>query len=230
MSRSREQLLEALATQRRHMAASCTAYDAGDHSEALRLATCVYNLVHDGGHIRSIMSQLGIKDARTFVATNVKDGAKVAAIANRYTPLVELERVFSIPPRFVPLVTYFQNRNAYFPVRDLTFDVWWNRDIIFFDGALRLTRRQLVFVLRNQEGGSHYDSEVRNPNFHPLKNPVIMFSPGLGIGEMRHLELASMRQVAEELELSFVKYERERHPNIAIMSLDELEEKLRKRG
>jgi len=37
-----------------------------------------------------------------------------------------------------------------------------------------------------------------------------------------------MRQVAEELELSFVAHEREKHPNIMFMSIDELEEKYRK--
>jgi hypothetical protein len=70
MPRSRHDLLDALAIQRRHMAVSCAAYDAGDHSEAVRLATCVCNLVHDAGKTyRSIMGQLGIKDTHTSLAT-----------------------------------------------------------------------------------------------------------------------------------------------------------------
>jgi hypothetical protein len=165
-----------------------------------------------------------------FLATNVTDGAKVRAIAHRYTPLVEFERIY-IPPRFVPLITFFQNRNMYFPVRHLNFDAWWNQDIIFFDGPHHLTRKQLVMALRNQEGGGHYDEEVRNDNFLPLKKQVIMFTPGLGIGPMRDLELASMREIAEELELSFVITEPpEQHPNIKYVRLDDLEAQLRKDG
>jgi len=202
------------------MAASCTAYDIGDHSEALRLATCVYTIVHDGSKIRSIMSQLGIKETHIFFATNIKDGRTVLHIADRYTPLVELERLY-VPPQFVPLCTFFQNRNAYFGVRGLTFDEWWNKDIIFFDGPSRLTRRQLVFTLRNQEGGGHFDEEVRNPNFLPLQQKVIMFHPGRGISHQKHLELASMRQIAEELDLSFAVHEN--RPDLKYYSIEELE-------
>src|SRR5579862_8153596 len=120
MPRSREEVVNALATQRRHMAASCAAFDAGKYSEALRLATCVYTIVHDGGKIRSILAQLGTKETHVFFATNIKDGRTVLHVANRYTPLVELERFYPTP-RFVPLCTYFQNRNAYFGVRGLSF-------------------------------------------------------------------------------------------------------------
>ena len=231
MPRSHLELLKALATQRRHMAISCVGYDSGDHSEALRLATCVYNLVHDSGNIHSIMGQLGIKDTHMFLATNARDGAKLPVIVNRFTPLVEFERI-SDRPQFVPLITYFQNRNAYFPVRNLSFNDWWNKDIIFLDGPHRMTRRQLVFALRNQEGGSHYDDEVRNPSFRPLKQPVWMITPGLGFGLMGDLELASMRQIAEEVELSFVHLEKTKnpnaHPNITVVPIDELEERYRK--
>jgi hypothetical protein len=107
MPRSRQELLDALVTQRRHMARSCAAYDAGDHSEAVRLATCVCTLVHDARTYRSIMGQLGIKLTHTFLATNIPGGAALHATAYRYTPLVELERLY-VPPRFVPLVTYYE--------------------------------------------------------------------------------------------------------------------------
>jgi hypothetical protein len=179
MPRSSQEVHDALATQRRHMAASCTAYDIGDHSEALRLATCVYTIVHDGSKIRSIMSQLGIKETHIFFATNIKDGRTVLHIADRYTPLVELERLY-VPPQFVPLCT-----------------------------------------LRNQEGGGHFDEEVRNPNFLPLQQKVIMFHPGRGISHQKHLELASMRQIAEELDLSFAVHEN--RPDLKYYSIEELE-------
>lgn len=210
------------------MAASCAAYDAGDHSEALRLATCVYNIVHDHGAIHSIMAQLGIKETHKFLATNIRDATCIQTIVNRYTPLIELERLY-VGPTFVPLCTYFENRNAWFYVRGLSFDAWWNKDIIFFDGPQRLTRRQLVFTLRNQEGGSHYDKEVRNPTFHSLQKSFVFFHPSTNrISEQKNLELASMRQVAEELELSFAINEPGQHPNMKWMTIDELEERAKR--
>jgi hypothetical protein len=201
MPRSHQELESALAIQRRHLAVSCKAFDEGDVSEALRLSTIVYTLVHDGGDIRSILSQLDLKEKLEFFASNMEISSAIRAQADRCTPLVELETKVGIP-RFVPLCTFVKNRGAYFGVRKLPFDAWWNKDIIFFDGERNLTRRQLAFTLRNQEGGSHYDVEVRNPNYPALKAPSVFFVPGRGLGQMEHLELVSMRQVAEELALT----------------------------
>jgi len=82
----------------------------------------------------------------------------------------------------------------------------------FFDGESSLTRRKLVFVLRNQEGGSHFDGrDGTNPNFAALRKEVMMVTPGLGFGPMGGLELATMRQIAEELKISVQIYQRMLH-------------------
>ena len=67
----------------------------------------------------------------------------------------------------------------------------------------KISRRQLVFALRNNEGGGHFDPALLNPNYIALLRTVHMFSyPTLNVCE--NLELAMMRQIAEELRLSLL--------------------------
>jgi hypothetical protein len=193
--------------QRRHMQGSCKAYDAGEPYEALRLATIVHTLVHDGGKIRSILSQMNVKHKILFIASGDIPAASLRASADRFTPLIELDRP-AFDFGFVPICTYYGRRGKHFAMRELPFEDWWERDIIFFDDSNALTRKKLVFALRNQEGGSHYDREVRDPNYRSFTQPVLMFSIGRRImARMSLLELATMRQIAEELKLSLAFYE-----------------------
>jgi hypothetical protein len=216
--RPREDLLRAFDIQGRHLKASCDAYDAGDKCEALRLATIVFTMVHDAGTNRSILGLLDIKYKMFFMSSAFTSGSEVRGHAERYTPLVEYERYrevrqknpgLTIIPEFVPISTYMANRGKQPFFRELPFEDWWETDLIFFDQEWALTRKKLVFVLRNQEGGSHFDGrEGANPNFIALRKDVIMATPGLGVGLMNGLELATMRQIAEELKISVQIYQR----------------------
>jgi hypothetical protein len=210
--RTHLEIVEALATQRRHLATSSAKYDAGDKSEAVRLATCVCNLVHDAGKTRSILSQLGLKTKIRFMASGHEVTDEIRRIASRFTPLIELERhpKGGGPPEFVPVSIFFKARGMHPFLRELPFAEWWENDLIFFEGGglprRELTRKRLVFTLRNQEGGSHFDAEMRDRDYLSLREPVPFVVPGAGLGDMRDLELATMRQIAEELELSIRIY------------------------
>ena len=213
MPRTHQEIVRALATQRHHMAASSTAYDAGDKSEALRLATIMCNIVHDAGRTRSILSLLGLKTKIVFMASGHEITEEIRRIVDRFTPLTELERYpkGGRDPEFVPVSTFFKNRGMHPFLRELPFEEWWQKDVIFFEGGnlarRELTRKRLVFTLRNQEGGSHFDSQVRDRDYLSLRDPVPFVVPGAGCGDMHDLELATMRQIAEELELSIEIYE-----------------------
>jgi hypothetical protein len=219
MPRKHEEILEALAAQRHHLAMSSRAYYAGLFSEALRLATTVFIILHDGGKNRSILTNLGIKEEITFLASN-PDINGMSAIAMRATPLIVLDNM-SGGAGFVPLCTYVKKRDAYEGFRHLPFETWWTKDLIFIGDGRTLNRQQLVLALRNQEGGSHFDEEVRNPNYSALKEEVYIFFPGNplsklrrdGLRKMQNMALASMRQIAEEVRLSLGFYEAERNGN-----------------
>jgi hypothetical protein len=212
MPRNSDEILRAFSTQGRHLMASCRLYDDGDKTEALRLATIVHTLVHDAGKNHSILSQLEIKHKMLFMASGqLADGARVGG-ANRYTPLIRFEkyrdrqRYRNNIPEFIPVSTYCRMHGINLLPRELLFEDWWENDVIFFDGTVMLTRKQRVFVLRNQEGGSHFDKEIFNPNYLSLHAPIVMVTPGYGFGLMDGLELATMRQVAEEVRLSVEIY------------------------
>ncbi len=195
------------------MKASCDAYDAGEKWEAIRLATVVYTMVHDHGRIRSILSQLGIKHKIVYLASGLDKRAALGKGADRYTPLIEYEgyrdrkKYPDRIPEFLPLSTFLRVRGQQPLFRELPFEDWWETDVIFFDHAQTLTRQKLVFALRNQEGGGHFDPEMRNTNYLALSKPVWMFTPNYGFGLMDALELATMRQVAEELNVSIHAYQ-----------------------
>ena len=71
--RSREEIERALEIQRQALISSAEAYDRGDTWEALRLATTVYVIVHDGGKkYRSILTELGVRGSLRFVSTAFK--------------------------------------------------------------------------------------------------------------------------------------------------------------
>ena len=184
------------------MAASCRAFDEGEPFEALRLATIVYTLVHDGGKIHSLLSQLNLKKGMLFIGSGAAVTKRILRDADRSTPLIELAR----PPdkyEFVPICTYAKRRGEHYERRELRFNRWWEEEIIFFDAENKLTRKKLVFALRNQEGGSHYDREILDPNYKSLTKPIFMMSMLRGIAaRMERLELATMRQIAEEVEAS----------------------------
>jgi hypothetical protein len=188
--------------QRRLMAASCKSFDEGEPFEALRLATIVYTLVYDGGKIYSLLSQLDLKKRMVFIGSGAAVTKKILREADRFAPLIELAR----PPdkyEFVPICTYFKRRHEHYEQRELRFHRWWEEEIIFFDGENKLTRKKLVFALRNQEGGSHYDKEVLDPNYKSFTKPMFVMSMARGImARMERLELATMRQIAEEIEAS----------------------------
>jgi hypothetical protein len=84
------------------------------------------------------------------------------------------------------------------------FPTWWEKEFIFRDGdRYQLTRRALVFSLRNQDGGSHVDARLTDEAYvrfskENISTPVAVFS------DLQHKailgdEQASMRQVAWEL-------------------------------
>ena len=196
---------------------SCRSYDAGVHSEALRLATAVFIIAHDGGKNRCLLTHLSIKDQIPWQTSNL-DITSLRAVMLRATPLVELDNTPD-GPDFVPLCTYTKNHDAFQGFRRLSFKDWWIKDLIFIDGDRTLTRQHLVLALRNQDGGGHFDEELRNPNYVALKEEVLMFFPGkpavskfpaVGLRSMRNLALASMRQIAEEVRLSLGTYDAER--------------------
>jgi hypothetical protein len=98
--RSPKETADALIAQRKALASSCAAFDAGDRWEAQRLANAVYILVYDKGAIKSILGQVGIKDSLLFRSSGrVRNnellgvspliGVTLSFNGARYTPILD---------------------------------------------------------------------------------------------------------------------------------------------
>jgi hypothetical protein len=213
MPRSPEEIQRACNAQAGFLAASCRAYDEGDPWEALRLATIVFTLVHDAGKQHSVLSQLyGVKNEVIWMSTaRTIDPDKERGIFRslRYTPLIEFQKYDQKKhpgrvPEWLPISTWLKLRGQKPFLKELPFEDWWENDVIFLDEeeAAVLTRKKLVLALRNQEGGSHFDPEVTNPHYLPLRKKLAIYSFNHGHGIFFGLELVTMRQIAEELIIS----------------------------
>jgi hypothetical protein len=180
-------------------------------------------MVHDAGSNRSILGQLGAKHKMLFMSSAARSGADVQAMETapfggppRYTPLIEFEKYKDLRaknpkikyvPHFVPVSTYFARRQMFPMLRELPFEDWWESDLIFLDEGGALTRKKLASVLRNQEGGSHFDGrEGVDPSYVKLRQRVAMMVMNYAAVVQEGLELATMRQIAEELKISLSIY------------------------
>jgi hypothetical protein len=194
--RDANELREAFEVQRSALISSCRAYDEGQKWEALRLATAIYILVRDGGKKnRSILTQMGKRNSMEF-AVPISKAADPRNLVS-YTPLVML-RLGEGGANFLPRQDEFPSGR-----RMLRFSEWWDRDLVFRSGGgkHRMTRKKLVFSLRNLDGGAHYDEEILDPNYIEMTHGKswMSISPDGTKRPVRQLELASMRQIAWEV-------------------------------
>ncbi len=191
--RPREDLEFRFEVQREFLRASCRLYDEGYSWEALRLATTVYVLVQDNGKkSHSILSQLGIKNALTYVASGAP------CVLGNYAPEVTLaSMILGRGGRYVPWLSRSPS-----PSEFIDFNRWWDGETIIRAQKFTLTRKELTFSLRSKDGGSHLDSKIVDPNYVQITRGGVMPFTGSGTGPVAPLfgpELASMRQIAWEL-------------------------------
>ena len=193
--RTPEELQTAFEAQKAALRASADGYDAGHKWEALRLATSVYMLVHDGGrNSRSILGQLGLKQGLRFLCS-----AEPPHPGNM------------MPTHNLVGVRVYRDHAEYYPifegsgreVRWTAFSTWWENDPVFCQANLKrpVSRKNLVFNLRNKEGGAHYDPEIAESEYTEMsrKGLWVFSAGGLNKTELEGLELATMRQIAFEL-------------------------------
>ncbi|HYN45978.1 MAG TPA: hypothetical protein VES64_04735 [Allosphingosinicella sp.] len=191
---------------------SATAYDAGKLWEAKRLAATAFILLHDGGRrTQSLLTQLGIRRGMTFTST-VKPPE-----ANSPLPLamINVDVVNGVATYAPFLDGQSTHRN------ELKFSKWYD-ERVFETGAGRpLSRKNLIYALRNQMGGGHVDGEIEDEAVHWLTKGVhtvtsddpwrdeagnvvedVPFAKPFQGGSVPNGHLATMRQIGWELDFS----------------------------
>ena len=187
-----EELQEHLNDQMAFLASSAKSFDEGFEGESKRIATAIRVLVHDTKHSKSILSQLDLKD-RSF--WNTCDPENYDNLVSHSGLVVNLmEKNGATYRAFLD--------DGYHPPYETPFDEWWNQ-VIFVDSAKRkLSRRDLVLTVANQDGGAHVDASLDKTYAELSRNNALGWvyqkddEPQI---EMKGPEKAALRQICHEV-------------------------------
>lgn len=159
-SRSPAELEEAAAEQIRFLRASCEAYDGGFRPEAKRIASAAYILLHDGGQQKSLLRRIGLRDSLRFISSSdPRCGYET------YVPLA----TWSIPDEGGHFIPDFEIiKEARSRLKRESYSSWIEGKMFVNKSGKELSRKNLMFSLRNQDGGGHVDDKLRNKSYRWL--------------------------------------------------------------
>lgn len=204
--RSDADLILQLREQWSFLETSARLYDQGEYHEAKRLAATVRLFCHDTAASHALLAQLGVLKRLKFIDTNSMGETT--------------ERFAEVPrDRGVRYVTVFESglapaggyptglvapRGRATRYEPKNFKVWWNADALRDTPVSVLTRRDIVLMLANTDGGAHVDPVLEH------RYDALSRNNGLGTFGYRTAEgvetvidtnpaLPIMRQMAFEL-------------------------------
>ena len=151
-SRPRRELVEELQRQIAYLERSAAAFDAGHEDEAARLAVTVRVLLSDGASGKALLVQLGLRDQLAYVDTSLSHRRLRADHPGRDAGLAAMEIVAGRGGRYVAMLDELRSDRRR---PGVPFGMWWNKKIY-----RRLSRRDLVAGLANQDGGAHVDASL----------------------------------------------------------------------
>lgn len=201
--KSPAELSQELLDQEKALKSSCASYDEGNSWEAKRIATCIYMLLHDNekSQNRSLLRTLGIKhDVRySSSSTPVRPGNLM-----HHMPLIALHAPADGGFRYVPISSIIE-----VDCHIVSFDTWWN-EVVYAESSdgqykSQLTRKDMVYIMRTQDGGAHVDTRITNDLYHSLSRGAGWRIDGTD-QPIKDAHFATMRQMAWELTVSLNRY------------------------
>ena len=149
---SHDEFEQHLQEQLQFMRASCESFDQGHESEAKRLALTIRVLFHDTRQSHSLLGQLGLKERRFFDSATPEIPGNLLA----YNGLVVM-----MPGRYLALLDEVPSMPM------VPFEEWWTASVIA-DDEKRWSRKDLVLISANKDGGGHVDPTL-DETFSQLK-------------------------------------------------------------
>lgn len=218
--KTREELEEALHRQIKRLRRAAAIYDEDNYEEAETLANVACTLLNESRGSQSLLGQLGIKSQLRFHDSTASAFKKPEVPGEKWNlglPLCKL-RVYGDRAEYrAPL----DQREGSAAPGDLLFQEWWEQKVYMPFPEMQLSRRELAWTLRSQDGGTHVDDHIKNEAYLWLSTVAdarACFLPGQGavmaIGagpppEGRPIEnghWATMRQIAWELDKALTEY------------------------
>lgn len=216
-ARSKDELLEAFNEQRQFLRSSADAFDRGNLSEAKRIATALYVLLHDGrGRTVSLVSQLNLQ-GRPFISSSTYIEPTGNSVVHPTTYLASITCVGGNRVELWPHC-YRQKFHSEVQYREMAFRAWWSEPIFAqykfvvsknrWKVIRKISRMNLVSHVRSQDGGAHFDAVLDPGGYMQLsveKNIGIsrLMADGSQMPVHNAPHLVSLRQVAWEVEETF---------------------------
>jgi len=159
------------------------------------MATVAYILFHDGGKRNiSLLTQMKQRDKLKYLST----ADEIHPNNLLRSECLVMMQIGSEGGRYIPKLGNSHRRE------NVSFRKWWEREPIVQSGkgnasASSLTRKRLVYALRNKDGGAHFDPIVEDQDYMAAQESTwIVHHNGKEEGLLR-LETTSMRQIAFEI-------------------------------
>lgn len=149
VNRTPTDLQSALDEQINFLIFSAQEYDNGREAEALRLAVTLRLLLHDTRNSHSLLSQMNRLDV-SFWDTSWPNEAGNLMTTHSLVSFKQTDKG----------IQYGAHLDDMPFLRQEAFSVWWTNSI-FIDAQRReMSRRDLVLITANQDGGAHFDPAV----------------------------------------------------------------------
>lgn len=129
---------------------SAAAFDEGYEDEAIRIAVILRVLFHNTKNSTSLLKHLNsttinIRSTAMFIPSSV--------------PMPDILRGLGVVEIDEETVTYIPGFDDVPISKEIPFTKWWNQ-MVFKEHKIELSRRKIVLVASNQDGGAHVDSKL----------------------------------------------------------------------
>ncbi|MEM1008304.1 MAG: hypothetical protein AAGJ35_04810, partial [Myxococcota bacterium] len=158
--KTRDDLIQNLNRQLGNFRRSCNSFDEGHLGEAERMAAHIYTLCHDGAHrsrSKSLLGLLRIKKSLELFDTGLPP--KETGVARMGPPML----MFNLNPdgKIVWGAPLEEAKGKW-----ISFGKWWEGSVYRNQSGKVLTRKNLVFSMRSQDGGAHVDDNYKDREYH----------------------------------------------------------------
>ena len=181
--------------------------------ESKRIATTIRVLVHDTNNSNSLLHSLNKKEQIKFINSAAPNNGRLHSMTgmkdvrgsnpNQYTGLVAKiieNEVLTVVPLFRQHLSEWHNEYS-----KLFFEDWWKMEIIKID-ANALTRKEVVLLMANKDGGAHIDKTLPEP-YHFIKESKLILNIGGRETEFeKNLIYATVAQIGWEVKFSIENY------------------------
>jgi len=202
-----QELEEELAEQVAALRTAAAGYDSGQSWNAKQLAAILYILLHEGtGRTKSLLGLVGLKAKARFISSMVvpPDIPGQVTMACETTLLMVRVAETKWVPAFAD--SPFASQYKWLPVSR-----WWDEVVFHPETGINLSRKNIVFLMRSQDGGAHVDSHRTNEDYDRFSRTgsalITLEEDTLWIGGGRgkplpHAARALVRQLAWEADES----------------------------